>query len=179
MCFFASRTACSSQKADADRTAKTKTEVLMPVYEFACGQCGTSVEMYYKTSCGKETEFHWCNVCQQSLLHFKQIGGTSFILKGKGWAKDGYVNPTPGMPSGDAFLKQYRKEIADPEHPRKVGDLLRDIGRGRGDDLSDIGCPIRDLDADRHNKLHKGNEANLIRPVTDAGDIDKSSSEDK
>ena len=137
----------------------------MPIYEFACGGCGMSKEMIYKRPSGKETEFLWCAVCQKSLIHFKQIGGCSFQLKGKGWAKDGYVNPTPGMPSGDAFLRQYRKEIADPEHPRKVGDLLKSMGRSGHEDLSDIGCPIRDLDADRHNKLHEGNEPNLTRKV--------------
>lgn len=138
----------------------------MPIYEYECAGCERIQEMIYKIADSKDTDFLWCNHCEKSILHFKRISKTSFQLKGKGWAKDGYTNPTPGMPSGDKFIEQYRKEIADPEHPRKVGDLLKGVGRGRTDDLSDIGCPIRDLDADRHRKLHKSNAPNLTREIS-------------
>jgi len=68
----------------------------MPIYEYKCKECGhvfdklmkhkdpippcpASVEANNETileSCGGETE--------------RLISKTSFILKGKGWAKDGY-----------------------------------------------------------------------------------------
>jgi putative FmdB family regulatory protein len=138
----------------------------MPIYQYECTGCGLLVEQIFKKAHTIQSDFLYCRQCEGVRNHQRIISASTFVLKGKGWAKDGYVNPTPGMPSGDAFIRQYRKEIADPEHPRKVGDLLRNIGRGGKDDLSDIGCPIRDLDADRHNKLHTGNEPNLVRPTT-------------
>lgn len=139
----------------------------MPIYEFECDKCGTTQEKLFKSADSKKGNYYFCKLCGGVVLHRRIISRSSFHLKGKGWAKDGYVNPTPGMPSGEKFLDKYRKEIADPEHPRKVGDLLKSLGRGRTDDLSDIGCPIRDLDADRHNKLHTGNEPNLVVPKPD------------
>jgi putative FmdB family regulatory protein len=146
----------------------------MPVYQYECVACFLVVDQYFKRVHELTHEYYWCRQCEAQTLHKRIISASSFQLKGKGWAKDGYVNPTPGMPSGQKFIDRYRKELADPEHPRKVGDLLRDIGRGKSDDLTDIGCSIRDLDADRHNKLHKGNEANLVRPKptvdADSGD---------
>ena len=142
----------------------------MPIYQYECSECGLLVEQIFKSAHDIQSDFIWCRQCEGVKNHQRIISQSTFVLKGKGWAKDGYVNPTPGMPSGEKFIDQYRKEIADPEHPRKVGDLLKSLRKGKGDDLSDIGCPIRDLDADRHNKLHKGNEANLVRPKADGDD---------
>ena len=142
----------------------------MPIYEYECTHCGLVHTAIFKAAHDIQTEYYYCRTCERVYKHQRIISASSFHLKGKGWAKDGYQNPTPGMPSGEKFIDQYRREIADPEHPRKVGDLLKSVGRGKGDDLSDIGCPIRDLDADRHNKLHDGNEANLVRPKPEGDD---------
>ena len=145
----------------------------MPIYQYECSECGLLVEQIFKSAHDIQSDFIWCRQCEGVKNHQRIISQSTFVLKGKGWAKDGYVNPTPGMPSGDKFIDQYRKEIADPEHPRKVGDLLKSLGRGNGhDDLSDIGCSIRDLDAARHNKLHDSNEANLAKPKPTTGDAD-------
>ena len=137
----------------------------MPIYEYECAKCELVHTSIFKKAHDVQIEYYYCKRCERVTKHQRIISQSSFHLRGKGWARDGYIDPTSGMPSGDKFIEQYRKEIADPEHPRKVGDILKSMGRGNGhDDLSDIGCSIRDLDAARHNKLHTGNEANLVRP---------------
>lgn len=128
----------------------------MPIYEWECGACGSSRDEYESTANSLEKCMMRCKGCGKYCLHFKRIGPTSFHLKGRGWAKDGYSNPLEGdslaHATGDKFLSQYRKELRDEEHPRRPGDILKRVGRGRYEDLSDIGDPNLDLDWKRNRK---------------------------
>lgn len=114
----------------------------MPYYEYECELCGKPLTRFMpvipKTVPDQVVDIcsHGENVSKPST--FKRVMSMpNFHLKGKGWGKDGYVNPTPGMPSGEAFVEKYREELADPEHPRQVGDLLKQVGR-KNDDYRDM-----------------------------------------
>lgn len=59
----------------------------MPTYVYKCPKCNSEVELIQKITekispmCTNEE----CNCEMESV-----IGSTSFVLKGSGWAKDGY-----------------------------------------------------------------------------------------
>lgn len=59
----------------------------MPTYEYLCPKCGT-VEVEQKIS---EEPLKVCPTCKEQPVQ-RQIAQTSFVLKGKGWARDGYSN---------------------------------------------------------------------------------------
>lgn len=58
----------------------------MPIYEYRCQTCGVFEQIQHI----KEKPLRKCPVCKGSV---KRIipDGTSFILKGSGWARDGYT----------------------------------------------------------------------------------------
>ena len=56
----------------------------MPVYVYQCQKCGRKKEVSKKISESDKPEY--CGY----LTMRKIIAPTSFILKGQGWAKDGY-----------------------------------------------------------------------------------------
>lgn len=57
----------------------------MPLYEFMCEKCLTAKEVIVK---GKDHTAPTCPTCQTSMT--RQVGKSSFTLKGTGWFKDGY-----------------------------------------------------------------------------------------
>jgi putative FmdB family regulatory protein len=58
----------------------------MPIYEYVCPDCGESFEVFVKiTENSKEIE---CKMCGSTAR--KMISSSSFLLKGNGWANDGY-----------------------------------------------------------------------------------------
>ncbi len=60
----------------------------MPMYSYACTQCGNTEEHFHSI---KETPQLQCSKCHSPMA--RQIaGGTSFSLKGGGWAAQGYSN---------------------------------------------------------------------------------------
>jgi putative FmdB family regulatory protein len=59
----------------------------MPIYEFACSQCGTVFELMRKI--GDRTEVA-CVQCASTQTQ-QQISLTAFQLRGSGWAHDGYA----------------------------------------------------------------------------------------
>lgn len=63
----------------------------MPIYEYECQQCGTIVEIFQKINEDKLTERE-CECCQSVQPVKKIITSMNFILAGRGWAKDGYVD---------------------------------------------------------------------------------------
>lgn len=119
----------------------------MPVYEYECEVCGHVLNRFFPVipKVVPETVVDICNHHSQdpvTVVTFKKIiSKTSFQLGGRGWAKDGYANPLDGVPdlknkTGDRFLEDYRKQIADPEHPLQRGDILKSMGRK--DDYRDL-----------------------------------------
>ena len=62
----------------------------MPIYEYTCPSCGGKVEALKHIG----DEAPRCEHCGKLLE--KVISSSSFILKGQGWAKDGYSSKKPG-----------------------------------------------------------------------------------
>jgi putative FmdB family regulatory protein len=58
----------------------------MPTYEYECQACGRQMEAVQRIT---EPPLVDCPACNQPRLQ-RLISGTSFILKGGGWYKDGY-----------------------------------------------------------------------------------------
>jgi len=79
----------------------------MPVYEYACTQCGKHFEELQKVS---DKPLKKCKNCGGKLERL--ISQTSFALKGGGWYKDGYSSSKPAE-SG----KGKAKESAAAEKP--------------------------------------------------------------
>ena len=58
----------------------------MPIYEYACPECGHEFETMQKVSEPRLTD---CPSCDGQKLK-KKVSATSFTLKGSGWYKDHY-----------------------------------------------------------------------------------------
>lgn len=58
----------------------------MPVYEYRCSECSFEVTLLQKMSDDAPT----CCNCSSNKEMKKLMSSTSFLLKGSGWAKDGY-----------------------------------------------------------------------------------------
>ena len=56
-------------------------------YEYKCPKCGSAIVVTtsYKLL---DKEVYYCSSCNTKLK--RQMSKTTFILKGSGWAKDGY-----------------------------------------------------------------------------------------
>ena len=67
----------------------------MPVYEYFCKKCQELVEINKKiVDCNNIEK---CEACGEEMS--KLISPSSFLLKGGGWAKDGYC-PSSGSKKG-------------------------------------------------------------------------------
>ncbi len=62
----------------------------MPVYEYACQDCGRQFEELQGIH---DKPLKKCKFCGGKAERL--ISQTSFALKGSGWYKDGYSNPKP------------------------------------------------------------------------------------
>ena len=60
----------------------------MPLFDFKCEKCGAVKELIRGLGKAGEVFFEVCDACG-GVMH-KTISSGNFILKGKGWAKDGY-----------------------------------------------------------------------------------------
>ena len=63
------------------------------VYEYECLECGNIIEVQQKISDNPLVQ-SYCDVCKKEVKVKKLISSPTFILKGSGWAKDGYSKPT-------------------------------------------------------------------------------------
>lgn len=63
----------------------------MPTYEYGCRVCGNEFEVVQSIKDEPITECPRCRVCTDKRL----IAGSSFILRGDGWAKDLYSKSKP------------------------------------------------------------------------------------
>lgn len=66
----------------------------MPTYEYECQnkECKHQFEVFYTSikSAEKEEPTETCPKCDSVKKKRLPPKGTSFVLKGKGWARDGY-----------------------------------------------------------------------------------------
>ena len=61
----------------------------MPLYDFGCEECGHNEEILTKSSGNSEIVLT-CPKCEKETMR-RQVGLSSFQLKGGGWYKDGYT----------------------------------------------------------------------------------------
>ncbi|NJK89984.1 MAG: zinc ribbon domain-containing protein [Myxococcales bacterium] len=67
----------------------------MPLYEYACGSCGSSLEIRQRMT---ETPLTTCPRCEANTLE-RLVSATSFALKGGGWYADGYGSAKGAAPT--------------------------------------------------------------------------------
>ncbi|MDP7111302.1 MAG: zinc ribbon domain-containing protein [Myxococcota bacterium] len=64
----------------------------MPIYEYRCDDCGSTFDVMARIT---EAPPENCESCNGGPIH-KLISQTSFVLKGSGWASDGYSSAKSG-----------------------------------------------------------------------------------
>lgn len=57
----------------------------MPLYEYKCTHCETNVELRVRSD---QRDLQLCPKCKKALQ--RKMSQTTFVLKGGGWASDGY-----------------------------------------------------------------------------------------
>lgn len=64
----------------------------MPIHNYKCKKCKHEYEVFYTTQSAveKEEADEQCPKCESKQKERQFPKGTSFILKGKGWARDNY-----------------------------------------------------------------------------------------
>lgn len=65
------------------------------IYEYECPTCGT-IKEGRNMSVKDTTVFIMCNKCKRMRRMKRIISKSNFILKGKGWAEDGYATTEHG-----------------------------------------------------------------------------------
>jgi putative FmdB family regulatory protein len=75
----------------------------MPLYEYACRNCGHQFEARQKMS---DDPIKTCPNCQQDTVE-RLVSRSSFALKGSGWYADGYGG---GAGGSDATKSETKKE---------------------------------------------------------------------
>jgi putative FmdB family regulatory protein len=70
----------------------------MPIYEYACPDCGKEFEALQKFS---DDPIRVCPSCQKENVR-KKISASSFVLKGGGWYSDHYGLKSPSASSSSS-----------------------------------------------------------------------------
>jgi putative FmdB family regulatory protein len=65
----------------------------MPIYEYACSQCGKTFDVMQKVS---DPAPEKCEACGSTGTLSKMVSRTSFVLKGGGWYSDLYGSTKKG-----------------------------------------------------------------------------------
>lgn len=64
----------------------------MPIYEYECPECNTTKEEICSGKQDHSNRVVFCNKCKKNIEMKKIISLSTFVLEGRGWGKDGYVN---------------------------------------------------------------------------------------
>lgn len=65
----------------------------MPLYTSYCKHCKFTTEIFSQTQMDFQENAPECPLCGRKMIR-RFSRNTSFILKGRGWAKDKYTKPT-------------------------------------------------------------------------------------
>ena len=104
----------------------------MPIYEYACGQCGVEFEAEQRIT---EEPLDTCPECQSRRVK-RLISQTSFVLKGGGWYSDlystrkGKAKDKPEA-AGDAS-KQEGKPAGKAKDKGKEAGKSKSKGKSKG-----------------------------------------------
>lgn len=63
----------------------------MPVYDYKCKTCENEFEVFQHIKDDKHTVYE-CPVCKSEQPVVRLITSMNFVLIGRGWASDGYVD---------------------------------------------------------------------------------------
>lgn len=69
----------------------------MPTYEYECGACGECFEVQQRIT---DDPLASCPKCGKKGRIQRLISVSQFVLKGSGWAKDGYSSVPPTAKGG-------------------------------------------------------------------------------
>jgi len=89
----------------------------MPIYEYECGKCGHGFEREQRMA---DPPVKTCPECRSRRVS-KLISRSSFVLKGGGWYKDGYSDPSA-------------KKDASDEKPKEAASSSDDSGSSSKDE---------------------------------------------
>ncbi len=87
----------------------------MPIYEYVCSNCGTSIELLQKINSLAPEK---CAKCEKKNSMVKAVSQTSFSLKGGGWYKDLYSS-TKKSDSSDKPSSKKDSPSTKKEAPKK------------------------------------------------------------
>lgn len=85
----------------------------MPIYEYACPDCGHNFDALQKFS---DDPIRDCPVCKAVNVK-KKISATSFVLKGGGWYKDHYGLKPEGKSEGKSEGKGESSSTSESAAP--------------------------------------------------------------
>ena len=98
----------------------------MPIYEYACGQCGYEFEAEQRIT---EEPLETCPECQSRQVK-RLISQTSFVLKGGGWYSDLYATRKGKSPEKTESASDTPKGEAKPADSAKGKG--KEAGKSKG-----------------------------------------------
>lgn len=88
----------------------------MPIYRYRCSKCANQVEMIQRMS--EKAPPERCEAC--GCESFEQvIGSPMFVLKGRGWANDGYHYAKTPADTLPGYSDQDRQTILPNKKPQE------------------------------------------------------------
>lgn len=90
----------------------------MPIYEYACSQCGHSFDELQKIS---EAALVHCPKCDEPALR-KMVSAPKFRLKGQGWYETDFKTGDKRNLHGDSEPKPKQDKKTDKKPDKKSGD---------------------------------------------------------
>ena len=96
----------------------------MPIYEYACDQCGHYLEALQKLS---DEPLVFCPECGDAALR-KQVSAAAFRLKGTGWYETDFKNSDKKKPAE----KAEKAEKADKKDAKSASGTSSDSGSDSG-----------------------------------------------
>jgi len=94
----------------------------MPMYEYACNECGSHVEVRQRMS---EDPLTTCPRCDTNALE-RLVSQSSFALKGGGWYADGYGSKGEKKATADAKNPDAKKPAEKKAEPGKAPEKKAD-----------------------------------------------------
>lgn len=107
----------------------------MPIYEYACTECGTEFEVMQKVNDRKKPP---CEQCSSKKV-VKKMSLSAFALKGDGWYKDLYGNKpgakegsTVSPPATSSSGSEAKSDISSSGSESKADSSKSDSGKSDG-----------------------------------------------
>lgn len=89
----------------------------MPTYEYRCRSCAHEFELIQKIT---DEPAKSCPQCGGPVERL--VSGSSFMLKGSGWYKDGYASKKPDSKKEEKREEKKEKPKEDKKPPNKKAD---------------------------------------------------------